>query len=111
MALEIIKIDPSKVSGKQVLMSQRLWLNKDRSAVVADGDPRAAFLFCAPGQYVSEADARKYGLIAVVDATTDNNKPEGTKPPATGTKPSAPAGTKPGKVEKKGDKTEKKGGQ
>lgn len=43
---------------------RRLWLNADRTEVVEDGDPAAAFLLASPGTEVSDADAEKYGLKA-----------------------------------------------
>ena len=39
-----------------------VYLTADKSAVVAEGDPRAAFLLIAPGQTMSDDDAAIYGL-------------------------------------------------
>lgn len=41
---------------------RKLWLTADRTEVVEDGDPRAAFLFAAPGKEISDADAERYGI-------------------------------------------------
>lgn len=43
--------------------TERLYQNRDKSALVAEDDPEASFLFAAPGSEVSEEDARKYGLL------------------------------------------------
>lgn len=40
----------------------RVYLTADKSAVVTEGDPRAAFLLIAPGQTMSDDDAVIYGL-------------------------------------------------
>ncbi len=40
----------------------RLWLNADKTKVVKDGDPDAAFLFVVEGDTVSDEDAERYGL-------------------------------------------------
>ena len=41
----------------------RLWRTAD-DQVVQEGDPRAAFLLVAPGQTLSDDEARRYGLSA-----------------------------------------------
>lgn len=41
----------------------RLFLTKDKSRIVPDGSPDAAYLFCTQGSLISEADALKYNLI------------------------------------------------
>ena len=41
---------------------RRLWLNADRSAVVEDGDPAAAYLLVGEGGEVPTAVVRQYGL-------------------------------------------------
>lgn len=41
---------------------RRLWLTRDRSAVVEDGDPAAAFLLAAPGTAISPTDVDRLGL-------------------------------------------------
>lgn len=47
-----------------IIAKERLCLTADRSRLVSANDPAAAFLFCAVGQTITEADARRYGLIA-----------------------------------------------
>lgn len=48
-----------------LVADRRLWQTADRSCLVEDGDPEAAFLFCTPGDEVPEEEARRYGLLKV----------------------------------------------
>lgn len=57
--------------------TERLWLTEDRSELVPDGDPRAAFLFCIPGQRLTDEDAQKYGLAD--DGEAKKRKPAENK--------------------------------
>lgn len=41
---------------------KRLYVNKDKSRVVEESDPEAAYLLVAEGSELSDADAEKYGL-------------------------------------------------
>lgn len=41
---------------------KRLFLTEDRSKVVNEGDPSAAFLLVAPGGEISAEDAERYGV-------------------------------------------------
>ncbi len=43
---------------------RRLYLTADRLRLVEEGNPESAFLFVAPGQSISAADAARFGLIA-----------------------------------------------
>ena len=54
----------------------RLWLADDGVTVVPDGDPRAATLLIAPGQAMSDDDARRYGLLSPAKAAPKPNKAE-----------------------------------
>ena len=45
-----------------IVADRRLWLTADRSRVVEDGDPAAAFLLAAPGAEIPADDARRLGL-------------------------------------------------
>lgn len=65
---------------------RRLWFTIDRTRVVEDGDPEAAFLFCAPGQEVAVEELEKYGIAfeeagkkSVAPAEDKAAKPTGTK--------------------------------
>ncbi|SCW61726.1 hypothetical protein SAMN02927924_01690 [Sphingobium faniae] len=42
---------------------QRLYLTADRSALVAEGNAAAAFLYAAPGDEIPESAARRFGLV------------------------------------------------
>lgn len=44
-------------------LDRTLWLTADRSAVVEDGDPRAAFLLGTRGKKVSDDEAKRLGLL------------------------------------------------
>lgn len=50
-------------SKHQIIAQERLYLNRDQTRVVKDGDKEAAFLFAAAGQPIPLALARKYGLV------------------------------------------------
>lgn len=47
---------------------KRLYQTADRSRLVEESDPDAAFLFVAEGQTVSDEDAERYGLEAPAEA-------------------------------------------
>jgi hypothetical protein len=44
-------------------IKQRLYLTEDRDRLVPDGDSEARFLYAVPGRRISDADAKRYGLI------------------------------------------------
>lgn len=73
----------ARESRHQVTAKERLYLTADRSAIVKEGDPKAAFLFAAVGQPISNADAERFGLV-----TTEPTK--GTEPEARSVRPSTP---------------------
>ena len=54
---------------------KRLYLNADRSKVVEEGDPDAAYLFAVEGDTVSAEDAKKYELRAP-KAADEKDEPE-----------------------------------
>lgn len=60
MGLEFVLLESNE---RWVEARERLWLTADRSRVVADGDPEAAFLLAAPGQRIPIEDAERYGLV------------------------------------------------
>ena len=45
-------------------LDRKLWLTADKSEVVEDGDPRAAFLLGSEGAEVPDAEADRLGLTA-----------------------------------------------
>jgi hypothetical protein len=51
-----------------------LWLAADRTTVVPEGDPRAAFLLVADGSQLSDEDVAKYGVKAKKDAPANKAK-------------------------------------
>lgn len=46
---------------QNVTAERRLWETGDRKKIVEEGDPEAAFLFCAPGQTLAAERAKRYG--------------------------------------------------
>lgn len=45
-------------------LDRKLWLTADRSKVVEDGDPEAAFLYGTAGTEVSADEAKRLGVAA-----------------------------------------------
>lgn len=45
-----------------VVADKRVWHNSDRSKVVEDGHPDAAFLLCSPGDELTDEAAKEYGV-------------------------------------------------
>ena len=45
-----------------MIAKERLYLTADRTAIVKEGDARAAFLLIAPGQDIPECVLGQYGL-------------------------------------------------
>lgn len=42
---------------------EKLYLTAERTTLVKAGDPRAAFLYCAPGDEIPQSAAEKFGLV------------------------------------------------
>lgn len=82
---------------------ERLYRTND-GRLVREGDPAAAFLFCAPGQTISMADVEKYGGFPV-DAGGQGATPHpDEESEELGKKESRPGATKelrPGETKKK----------
>lgn len=57
------KINRNESRDRWVESEEALWLNADRSALVAEGDPEAAHLFASAGKRISREDAIRYGLV------------------------------------------------
>ena len=57
---------------------ETMWLNADKSKLVADGDPDAAFLFTTPGKRIPREVAEQYGLVKASKKPEDKqaSKPE-----------------------------------
>ncbi len=45
-----------------MVVDRRLYLTRDKSRIVEEGDPSAGYLFAAPGHVISDADAERYDL-------------------------------------------------
>lgn len=43
-------------------VDRRIYVNADRSKVVEESDPDAAFLLATPGDVLSDEDVKRYGL-------------------------------------------------
>jgi hypothetical protein len=76
-----ITIETQADAGMQpiVTLDRRLWLVEDKSRVVEDGDPEAAFLYSVPGTIVPKAEAEALGAI--------KKKKEAAQPPPEEPKP------------------------
>lgn len=68
-----------------VLATERLYVNADRSKIVAEGSDEAAFLLATPGKRIPRADAERLGLLGDVESKA-RSAPPSTKqvkgPPA-----------------------------
>ena len=62
MALRIVKRSKKEDSMEAFTADRRLYLSSDKSRVVEEGDPSAAWLFATCGGTIREADAEAYGL-------------------------------------------------
>jgi hypothetical protein len=74
MALEIRKAEAAPVG---VIADRRLYLNADKSRIVEDGDPTAAFLLATPGTTIPAADVAALGL-EVVDGKVQHRSASAT---------------------------------
>lgn len=66
-------------SGKSVIMEDRLWLTEDKAHLVPDGHPKAAFLFCIPGQRVLLSEAVALGLEIEDEEDDDTDEDTGNE--------------------------------
>jgi hypothetical protein len=67
MAARIAPIRPprpwlTEVNMTKFVADKALWLNADRSKVVEEGSPDAAFLLASKGKEIDAATAERYGL-------------------------------------------------
>lgn len=46
-----------------MIAKSRLFLTADSKALVAEGDPKGATLYCAPGDEIPESAAKMFGLV------------------------------------------------
>lgn len=73
-----------------MIAKERLYLTEDRKRLVAEGDPKAAFLYCTPGDEIPESAAELFKLVdgglrpkkePAVRPETKQPKPAPTKEP------------------------------
>jgi hypothetical protein len=57
------KINQLEDVHRYVVAQEAMWLNADRTRLVAADDPQASFLFSTPGKRISRADAIRFGLV------------------------------------------------
>ena len=64
-----------------IIARERLFETADRTRLVPQDDPDAAFLFCTPGAPIGKDDAQRFGIGADVDgmAEVKEKKPQSTK--------------------------------
>lgn len=63
MALKINLIEEMNPAAPNVIAQERLWLTADKSHVVREGDPAAAFLLAVAGSEIPRAEAERLGLV------------------------------------------------
>jgi hypothetical protein len=64
MAGVIWPTGPQPKGGPMFLCDKRLYQTADRRRLVEEGDPDAAFLFCALGDEIPDEDAERLGVKA-----------------------------------------------
>lgn len=57
-----LTISTTDDAGPTVTAERKLWLDAD-GCLVEDGDPRAAVLYCVPGDEIPRAEAERLGLL------------------------------------------------
>ncbi|MFA6219598.1 MAG: hypothetical protein WC692_07435 [Erythrobacter sp.] len=74
-----------------IICTQRLYLTADKTALVAEGDKRAAFLFAHPGDEIVAAEHNRFGLVdgALPDFEAAEATVKAKRPPANKAKPAA----------------------
>jgi hypothetical protein len=74
------------------IADRRLWLTLDRTRVVEEGDPDAAFLLAPPGTVIEPSDVARLGLTArdgriVLPGAAPEKEPEAEPKPVAEAKP------------------------
>lgn len=77
-----------------VTVDRRLWLTADRSRVVEDGDPAAAFLWAVEGREVPHVEAERVGYTPASTASDAGAVEPDTSSVETDAVPAAPADAK-----------------
>lgn len=63
-------------AGGPVVADQRLYLTRDKTRLVPDGDPDAWTLFCTPGSTIPRDQAARYGLLAGQESAEPDESPK-----------------------------------
>ena len=81
---------------EMITATQRLYLTADASRLVAEGDPKAATLYCSPGDNIPQSAADKFKLVdGALRKGTEKSVPASTPTPVAAPKAK---GGKPGKT-------------
>jgi hypothetical protein len=72
-----VALEINRGGRPMVEATEKLWLTAEKDELVPDGDERAAFLFCVPGQRVSQADAERYGMFKPDEPEVDEGPADG----------------------------------
>lgn len=73
----------TEVTMANYTADRRLWLNQDRTKVVDEGDPEAAFLLAAKGHEIDAETAKRYGLGGGAKQVASPPQDKALKAPAT----------------------------
>lgn len=104
MALEVRSLrDGARPAA--IIADRRLWVAEDRTTVVEDGDPRAAFLLAGQGSEIPATEMARLHLA--VDAgrrvVLPGREPAPPVEPAAPTEPTEKSRTAPNKARRKGE--------
>lgn len=78
MGLTITKLTAKGQPMAKQIVKERLYLTADGKRVVGEGDADAASLFAATGKPISEADARRFGIVDGRIAPPEEKAAKGT---------------------------------
>lgn len=90
-----------------LIADRRIWLTADRSAVVEDGDARAAFLLAGQGGEIPPAEVQRLN-IGLVDGRVSRVSARPTSEPETSARPAPADKAKPAPADKARRKGEDK---
>lgn len=81
---------------EMITATERLYLTADASRLVAEGDPKAATLYCSPGDIIPQSAVDRFKLLdGALRKRTEKSVPASTPTPAAAPKTK---GGKPGKT-------------
>lgn len=72
-------VDDPEEEKPMYTLTERTYVNGDRSRVVAESDPEAAFLLGNAGMKISDAEARRLGLIEGDEADDEDEEKPGAE--------------------------------